>query len=314
VRRMTELTANSRPLTPRQLRTLDGLLAIGMDRPFARAGLSDDLAARLEVGTRDAIRDWTASSLYVTKAQVLTALRCEGQLQADATATRQSMSPAIAVGVAAHRAVQLSYTHGGRPVSDYVKQAVIGARAADENLDKWWAEAGAATQSDMLMQITSKVVNFLDDWPPLDPAWSPRFEEPIVAKIGKLSLSARADLVIGRPRADLRRSLLLVDLKTTGVKDNHRDEALFYALVATLRYGVSPWRSAIYSLASGDWTEPDISEEDLYDTADKVITAVRSIVATLTEARPPVLVGGDHCRWCPAKLLCPSSTTAPVSS
>jgi len=309
---MNDILTQSRPLTPRQLHTLDGLLAIGMDRPFDRQGLAVELAARIEVGTKDFILDWTDPSLYVTKSQILTALRCEGQLQADAITTRQSISPAIAVGIAAHRAVQLSYTHVGRPVSDYVKQAVIGARAADENLDKWWAESGASTQSDMLMQITSKVVNFLDDWPPLDASWSPRFEEPIVAKIGKLSLSARADLVIGRPRADLRRSMLLIDLKTSGVKDNHRDEAMFYALVATIRYGISPWRSAIYSLASGDWTEPDVSEDDLFETADKVISSVRSIVSVLTEKRPPLLNGGDHCRWCPAKLLCPSSTALPT--
>jgi hypothetical protein len=301
---MTLLSVPTQLLTPRQIRTLDQLLSIGMDRPFSTSEIADDLSARIELGTRQAIQKWTSGSLYVTKSQVLTAARCEGQLVADAFTSKSGMSAPIAVGVSAHRAVQLSYTHPGRPVNDYVKQSVIGARAADENLDAWWAAAGTSVQSDILMQITSKVVNFIDDWPPLDPTWSPRFEEPIVAKIGRLSLSARADLIIGRPRSDLRRSLLLVDLKTSGLKDQHRDEALFYALIATLRYGVMPWRSTVYSLASGDWTDPEISIDDLFSTADSVISAVNSIVDTLTESRLAVLTPGDHCRWCPVRESC----------
>lgn len=298
----------SRSLTPRQLRTLEGLLSIGLDRPFCPKGLAAELHERIADATADSVGSWTSKSLYVTKSQVLTALRCEGQLLADANTPRSGMHPAIAVGIVAHRAVQLSYTHPGRPVNDYVREAVKGARASDENLDAWWAQAGVAAQSDMLVQITSHVVNFLDDWPPLEAGWSPRFEEPIVAKVGRLSLSSRADLVLGRPRSDLRQTLLLVDLKTGALKDEHRDEALFYALVATLRYGVAPWRSAVYSLASGEWSDPTVTADDLRTTADRVSAAVRQIVATLTESRLPELTPGDHCRWCPARQDCAASS------
>jgi hypothetical protein len=71
-----------------------------------------------------------------------------------------------------------------------------------------------------------------------------------------------------------------------------------------------PWRSTVYSLASGDWTDPDISIDDQIKTADSVIGAVNSIVDTLTESRPAALTPGDHCRWCPARTTCPSGPTA----
>lgn len=304
---MSHASGTTRPLTPRQLKTLDELLAIGMDRPFSRPELSKDLESLILDGTKSAISEWTGRSMFVTKSQVQTALRCEGQLQAEALAPRTGFGEAMVVGIVAHRAVQLSHTHPGRAVHEYVKESVIGARASDQALDEWWANAGTSVQSDLVVQITSKLTNFLDDWPPLDAAWTPRFEEPISTKIGRLTLSSRADLVIGRPRTDLRQTMLLVDLKTGAIKDEHRDEAMFYALVATLRYGVAPWRSLIYSLSSGEWTEPDVTEDDLFSTAASVVTAVNSIVATLTESRPASLTAGEHCRWCPVRKSCPAA-------
>lgn len=291
-------------LTPRQVRTLDELLAIGADRPGTDPSLLGEIVSRLETAAGEAVANWTERSLYLTKAQYLSALRCEGELLANARATRTGLHAATVAGTVAHRAVQLSYTHPLRPVADYVKQAIAGARSSDADLDEWWAKLPLSEQSDVTMQITSKVTNFLDDFPPLDPSWSPRFEEPISAKVGRLTLASRADLLIGRPRGDLRQTMLLVDLKTGALKDEHLDEAHFYALVATIRYGVPPWRSLVYSLASGEYTEPDITADILLETVDKVAKAVVSIVDVLTERRTPNLQPGAHCRWCPARHDC----------
>ena len=159
------------------------------------------------------------------------------------------------------------------------------------------------------MQINSRVLNFLDDWPPLESSWSPRFEESITARIGRLTLSCRADLVLGRPRADLRQTLLIVDLKSGALKDEHRDEAMFYALVATLRHGVAPWRSTVYSLSSGEWTDADVTEADLFEQASRVSTAVTKLVDAMTEARALELTPGDHCRWCPVASTCVAAAT-----
>jgi hypothetical protein len=297
-------------MTPRQIRTLNDLLAIGGERPFCKPDLADRLENHIIAGTSDAIASWTEKSLWLSKSQLFTALNCEGQLLADAATQKLSaFHPATVIGQIAHRAIQLAHTHSGRPIMEYIREALIGLRAIDEKLDLWWMESLVAQQSDILAQSHSRVTSFLDDWPPLEEAWSPRFEEPIVAKVGRLTLSTRADLVLGRPRADLRQSLLLVDFKSSGLREGQYDEASLYALVATLRHKVAPWRSTIYSLAEGDYTDPEVDEIRLFEIADKVIKGTNSIVQTLTESRPPILQGGEHCRWCPLNKTCSSSST-----
>jgi len=291
-------------LTPRQVRTLDELLAIGAERPAADPDLLGEVTARVDALVGPALERWTERSLYLTKGQYLSARRCEGELLANAQQPRSGMSSAAVAGTIAHRAVQLSYTHPFRPVSEYVRQSVVGARSADTELDAWWAKLPLAEQSDLLMQITSKVTNFLDDFPPLDPSWSPRFEEPMVAKVGRLTLASRADLLIGRPRGDLRQTMLLIDLKSGDIKEEHEEEAQFYALVATLRHGVPPWRSLVYSLASGEYTRPEVTSETLIEAAERVGNAVVAMVDVLTERRTPDLRPGKHCRWCPARGTC----------
>lgn len=298
------MTINRRSLTPRQIRTLNDLLAIGAERPFCPPDLADRLEKHLLGGTAEPIQRWTEKNLWLTKSTLFTALRCEGQLVADASTPRTSLHPATVVGVVAHRAIQLSFTHPGNSIADNVRQALIGAQAADVKLARWWEDATVSAQSDVLTQATSRVTTFCDDWPPLEAAWSPRFEEPVSARVGRLTLSSRADLVLGRPRADLRQTLLLVDLKSGNLNDEHLSEAQFYALIATLRHRVAPWRSTVYSLASGDFTSPDVDEDSLFAVADKVVSGVKAMVDTLTEARAVQLSPGEHCRWCPVRETC----------
>jgi hypothetical protein len=307
-------TTPRQAFTPRQIRTLNDLLAIGAPRPYSPVDLADRLEAFILEGTGEALARWTEKSLWLTKSTMFTALRCEGQLIADASTPRTALHPATVVGVVAHRAIQLMFTHPGRSVGDNVREALIGAREADAKITRWWDEASIATQSDVLSQAASRVTTFADDWPPLEQTWSPRFEEPISARVGRLTLSSRADLVLGRPRADLRQTLLLVDLKSGNLNDEHEQEAQFYALVATLRHRVAPWRSLVYSLASGDYTQPDVTEETLFTIAGQVVLAVNNMVDALTEARPAQLNPGDSCRWCPASATCSVSAFRPETT
>lgn len=305
---MSDSSSSRRVLTPRQVLTTNELLSLGLERPTHAPEIVSELHARILDGTNVALSKWTEKNLYFTKSQYIQSLRCEGEMVSIAREPRSSLSPAAVVGTIAHRGVQLSYTHPNRPVSSYVDQALIGARSQDQTLDAWWAQQPVSSQSDMLMQIASKVTNFLDDFPPLDPSWGPRFEEPMSAKIGKLTISGRADLVIGRPRGDMKQTMLLIDLKTGSLKEEHTHEAYYYALVATLRYAVPPWRSLVYSLASGEYTEPDITEEVLLEACSSLIIGVNAYIETMTERRMPKLSPGDHCRWCPGSATCAVST------
>jgi hypothetical protein len=61
----------------------------------------------------------------------------------------------------------------------------------------------------------------------------------------------------------------------------------------------------VYSLASGEYTDPDVTPARLLDTAAVVVDAVVRYVDVLTEAREPVLTPERYCLWCPAKDTCP---------
>ena len=305
---MSDLNSSKRVLTPRQVVTTNELLSLGHERPVHAPEIVSELRARILDGTSRALERWTEKSLYFTKNQYMLSVRCEGEMVAVSRQPRTGTSPAAVVGTVAHRGVQLSYTHPNRAVSSYVNLALAGARAADQTLDAWWAQQSVASQSDMLMQVTSKITNFIDDFPPLDPNWGPRFEEPMSAKIGKLTIAGRADLIIGRPRGDMRQTMMLVDLKTGALKDEHTNEAYYYALVATMRHGVPPWRSLVYSLASGEYTEPDITETVLLEACASLVHGVNAFVDTMTESRTAKLNPGSHCRWCPSSGVCAAST------
>lgn len=295
-------------LTPRQVHTLDRLIALGAKRPTVSTDSVSAVARELEAGVGSAIARWTEKTLYLTKSALLTSMRCEGQLLAERGLPRGGMVTPVAVGLVAHRAIQLSYTHPGLGGGEYVRQAAQSLRSNDEGFSLWWNEADPTVQSDLLVQATSRLVNFLDDFPPLQEAWSPRFEEPAVARVGKLTLSTRPDLVMGRPRGDGTQTMLIVDFKSGDLKEEHLLEARFYALVAALRHGVPPWRSTVYSLASGDYTDPDITLDVLQETAAWVVERVNSVVDVLTDTRGPVLTPGPHCRYCPARTECPQSS------
>lgn len=305
---MSDLNSGKRVLTPRQVATTNELLSLGLERPIHAPEIVSELRARILDGTSRSLERWTEKSLYFTKSQYMLSVRCEGEMVAASRQPRTGTSPAAVVGTVAHRGVQLSYTHPNRAVSSYVDSALTGARVADQTLDAWWSQQSVASQSDMLMQVTSKITNFIDDFPPLDPSWGPRFEEPMSAKIGRLTIAGRADLVIGRPRGDMRQTMMLIDLKTGALKDEHTNEAYYYALVATLRHGVPPWRSLVYSLASGEYTEPDITETVLLDACSSLVQGVNAFVDTMTESRTAKLNPGNHCRWCPSSGFCAAST------
>jgi hypothetical protein len=101
--------------------------------------------------------------------------------------------------------------------------------------------------------------------------------------------------------------MLLVDFKTGNLNESHQDEANFYALLSTLRHEIMPWRSIVYSLASGDYTELDITPNQLFEFSTKIANSINKSISILLEKNLPVLTPGDHCNWCPVSKTCLSS-------
>lgn len=295
-------------MTPRQADVFENVLAIGTERPYAPVGIVDEVRATVHHGVAGALHRWPEPSLWVSKSAVLSVRRCE----AGFVASRAQQPPAgkhaaAAVGDLAHRAIQLAYTHPNHPVSRYVQEAAGACTAADPAFAALWEASDMAAQSDMLMAATSRVTAFLDSWPALRAAWEPRFEEPVQAKVGKVTLSARLDLVLGRPRPSGQQSMVVADWKSGGLHDHHSDEAAFHALVCTLSFGVPPFRSLVYSLSSGEYSDPAVTPGVLRAAAQQVVEAVTSMVDLLTERRSPRVLCGQP--WC-----APCSTAPAVSA
>lgn len=297
-------------LTYPQLRVFEELLAVNGSRPVAPASIAADLHARIESRIGDALERWPERSLWFGKSLFSGLGRCEGQVVADAeqrSGGRQRAIPAAtAVGVIVHRAIQIAHTHAtaGYSPADLVRLSVAGALTED-GFTEFWQSAPSHAQSDVLTKAASGVCAWLDTMPPLSEMWAPRFEESMSAKIGRLTIAARTDLVLGRPKPDGRQTMLLLDVKTSDLRDHHEDEAMFYALVSTLRHGVPPFRSAVLSLASGDWTEPDVTAEKLFALADQVADRAVAAVEVLGGHRAPKLILNPGCSWCPARETCP---------
>lgn len=308
-------TAGGEQLTPSARHVYEELMAIGAPRPVVRPGFVDQLVARIEDGTAEVLEEWTEPSMFLSKSALATVLRCEGQALAYAAqplADDQKLPVATAIGIAAHRAVQLTHTHPNLPTPQYVRLAIEASVEAEEQFAAFWANASAGTQSDVIAQVTSRTAVFSTSWPPLADEWEPRFEEGMVARVGRLKLSAKPDLVLGTPRPSGKQTVMVVDLKTGSLNDGHVEEAAWHALVATIRNGVPPFRSVVYSLAEGEWTTPaDVTEDMLVAAADRVVAGTVARVRILTEARPPKLTPARHCAWCPVALTCEESTARP---
>jgi hypothetical protein len=279
---------------------------VGVARPSMPIGLVEQLRETIEKGTLEAQARWTEDRLWLSKSSIGTALRCEGQMVADRSEKRRpGLHPTTAIGILAHRAVALSHTHPGRSVGEYVS-AARGAAMNESSFAAYWDTADIAAQSDLISGAVSKTTIFLDSFPPLLAQWNPRFEESLQARVGKLVLSAKPDFVLGRPSNEGRQSMFLADLKTGALNDDHFDEAMFYALVATLRFGVAPWRSVVFSLASGEWSDPDVTKARLMGAANRVVAATVAMCDVLTDKRSAALTSGRWCNWCPAKDTCPA--------
>ena len=306
---LTVAPAECEALTPAQALTFDRLLELGGTRPVSRPGLAEDLRSYLLEHTSETLAGWTESSMWFGKSMLTSVTRCEGLVVADRARPRtlDSMHPATAAGIVTHRAVQLLYTHPGRSIADQVRSAIDGSIAAEESFAAWWEAASPVEQSDLIVSAEGRTGAFLDSWPALSADWVPRFEQSMQSRAGRLVLGCKPDLTLGRPRADGRQTMLVVDLKSGGLADHHQLEADFYALVTTLRYGVPPFRSVVFSLASGEWTTGEITEERLIETAATVARAVTSTVDVLADKRPAVLTGGTWCRYCPVRTTCASA-------
>lgn len=303
-------------LNPLQRRVLDELLAVGQARPAGDPAVARRLRVLLDERTAQAATIVPSGDrgLYLSKGR-LDALACDGRF-VDQEERPFTYSPAIVRGTLAHTGIEVDTAGGRRREPDAVLElawrrfAGEGGPAADYVAGLPVVEADAL-RADALRTV----VEFRDQFPLLPSAWHVRTEPTLRVRLhgGAITLLGRPDLMIGRPTLDHRR-MLLVDLKTGGRHPlRHRADVRLYALLATLKYGVAPFRVATYYLDEGGWDATDVDDALLEaaarDLVDKVDRAAR-----LAYDRPPEstwnLGVGPACDWCGRAAQCPAKALA----
>lgn len=301
--------------TPAQERLRDELLGWGRPRPPADLEIAPVLKQAIEDGVSpvvDLVPD--GDRLFVSKSR-LDALACDGRFldQLDDTF---AWNVNVARGKLAHKALELDWRSArGHPPDDVVAHAWSQLVQEDESLGGYLADLAGIEADQLRTDAEYLLSDFRDTWPTLPAFTSPRLELRMGATFGarRVAVSGTPDLLLGRAnRDDLR--MLLVDFKTGMRKPAvERQEMRFYALLATLKYGVPPFRWATYYVAEGAWESEDYAPELLHGAARRLVDGVLRI-GRLELNRPTEehlrLVAGAYCNWCSREPTCDTAAAA----
>ena len=300
-------------LTPVQQRTLEDLMR-RPDLPVFPAGLADRVRADLERRLAPAVeglRD--GEQIWITKGKLADLhSRCEGLFLANELGEGVfEFGMRLAVGNLVHRAVQVSVYRPGLGESDLVATAHEQLCRDDPRFAEFVRTLGEADRAELEAEAVRQTVLFRATFPPFPRAWTPTVELSLRAELaeGRVVLSARPDIALGRadPDEPMRARRLFLELKTGVELPEHDEDLRFYALVATLRFGVPPFRVATVHLERGSWRAQDVTEDVLESAARRVGDGYLRASALLG-GEEPRLRPGAWCRWCPRSLTCEVST------
>lgn len=297
--------------TPAHERLVHELLGWDDARPVADPGLRDQLHADLTEGLAPlADQVPPGERLFLSKSRV-SSLVCDGRYL-DQQDSPFEWSPQLAGGKLAHRAIELDQA-GGRAASpdEIVAHAWHEMATSVGSLADWLNGLGAIEASALRHTAEQRVTDFRDTWPVLPAQAHLRLEQRIDATFldGRVLVTGTPDLTVGGVRDD-RARMLLVDLKT-GRRNPmvERQDLRLYALLATLKYGLPPFRWATYYVSEGAWDLEDLDAVLLHGAVRRLVDAATR-AATLEFHRPAEddlrLVGGAWCRFCGRRETCPA--------
>lgn len=303
-------------LAPVQRQVLEDLLAVDAPRPLADREAGPRLRARLDVGLAHvAALLPPGGAPFVLGKSALDALDCDGRFL-DRTERPFSWAPAMVAGTLAHTGIAVDLAGGwARDPSEVVRHAWQTFATSGTPAGHYLAELCGVEADALRGRALNLIVEFREIFPPL-PDWvTIRTEPDLVTRLldGRLCLRGKPDLAIGRALHAGRRRLLLVDLKT-GRRNPLRDRAdmRFYALLATLKYGVAPFRVATFYLDEAGWDAEDV-DDDVLEAAARTVVEKAARAVRLTWARPQDrelrLVPGPGCHWCGRAADCPERSS-----
>jgi hypothetical protein len=301
-------------LTPVQERTLVDLMGSRAERPVFPPDLAEDLRTDLDRRLEPAAALVRDGEHLVAKKSALTDLhqRCEGLFVANTMEKPQfEYGFPLAVGKVVHKAVEVGVYAPGLAESDLVDRVLERLARDDDAFGGFLATLDPIDRSELEAESVRQLVVFRAMFPPLEKAWTPSVEMTLKVEAagGKVLLHARPDLCLGGTdqAAPMRARRLILELKTGLDRPEHEEDVRLYALVATLFFGVPPFRVATVSLEHGTWRAQDVTEDLLRGAVRRVADGcVRG--AELLAGAEPSLRAGKWCGWCPRNMTCPSSS------
>lgn len=302
-------------LTPVQERTLADLMASDVARPTFARNLAARLAALIERLVAPALATLPDGQRIVLSKSGLTNLhaRCEGLYLANALGEGVfEFSLPLAVGKLVHKSIEADVVGERLPESELVQKALHRLRSSDTEFDLFVEALDGIERSELVGEAIRQLVLFRGTLPPLQKSWAPVPELRVKHELlgGRLLLTGTIDLSLGRPReeAPMEGRRLFIELKTGVERPEFVDDLRFYALVATLRFGVPPFRVATLLLEDGTYRPEDVTEDILEAAARRAADAASRHVSLLG-GQEPVLRAGPWCGWCPRRDTCPESLT-----
>jgi PD-(D/E)XK nuclease superfamily protein len=303
-------------LTPVQERTLVDLMASDIPRPTFRRDVASRLGTLIETLAAPSLSALPEGQRIVLSKSGLTTLhaRCEGLYLANALGEGGGFefSLPLAIGKLVHKAVEADVVGERLGENELVEKALHRMLSADPEFQRFFEELDEIERSELVGEAIRRVVLFRATLPPLQKSWAPVPELRIKHELlgGRLLLSGTVDLSLGKPRDEtpMEGRRLFIELKTGIERPEFVDDLRFYALVATLRFGVPPFRVVTLMLEDGTYRFEDVTEDILEAAARRAAAAASRHVELLRDLEP-VLRPGPWCSWCPRRDTCPESMT-----
>lgn len=290
-------------LTPVQQRVLDELRRSSEPVTFD----PDDIEA-LVADARDALTERAGrvgdDQIVLTKHQIAGVLGCE-TFHLHRQSEPFEWSIRVARGSVAHRAIELTMNWRGVPEpADVVDEAMARLAEEENGLGEWLGGLSPADEADLRGSATESVIRFVESFPPLEKRWRPIVEASARWPVaGPIQMRGKVDLVIGPPRGNESTKVLL-DLKTGGVAEAHRQDLRFYALVETLVRRTPPRKLASFYLEAGEPIVEDVTLPLLRSALRRTLDALDRLIELQIDKEQPTTSPGWQCRWCPLAESC----------
>jgi hypothetical protein len=275
-----------------------------VERPLIEPDVEWHLRHELEQAT-SGIGDVSPGVVVrVSKKHLRQVLLCERHLVASLAPAPEEPSLDLIAGMLLDRLFGLVVL--GHPIDeDPLGEALSAAAVAgDGDLVGAFHSLPVEDQEEVRDRIAVQGRTLAARWPPLPPTALVRLQEPLRAELagGRVVLSGRVDLALGRPTAE-RSGTTLVDVKSGKRRYDDALDADWYAVLEALRHRVPPFQSGSYYVRDGGIDLAVYDTGRLARAAARVAEGVARLVR-LAAGEAPTMTPNGLCPWCPAFARC----------